>query len=431
MTDDKALADRIEALMPVAARLFDDLAARTGDGVGITRASYGPGEQAAFDLLKTAAQELGFAPAPDAAGNLIVRLDGTAPGGAGVVTGSHLDSVPVGGNFDGAAGAVAALIALAALRDTRGPHAEHITAMGIRGEETAWFSIHHIGSRAALGLLPAEEIATARRFDSGHTLERHMAETGCDLDALRRGEPTWPPAEIRAFLELHIEQGPVLVERNRPTGIVSGIRGNMRARTARCLGAYAHSGAVPRDMRQDALLAAAEFATRAEAEWERLLHQGRDLVLTFGKFHTDPAQHSHNKVPGEVLFSIDARSIEAETLDHVEATLTALAAEISARRGVTLDLGPIRRTRPAVMDAGLRAALRDGATRLGVDAMDIASGGGHDAGDFANAGVPSAMVFVRNPNGSHNPDEAMALEDFCEGTKLLAAGLSAAASPPS
>lgn len=425
--DDKQLSARVEALMPRADALFTELAAATGDGIGITRASYGEGETKAVDILRRAAADLGFTTSADAAGNLLIRMPGRAPEGAGVITGSHLDSVPVGGNFDGAAGAIAGLVAIAALRDAGYRNAQDITVIGIRGEETAWFSIHHIGSRAALGILPAEEIDTAIRFDSGRTLARHMEDIGCDVEKLRRGVPTWKPASIKAFFELHIEQGPVLVHRDMPVGIVTGIRGNVRARTARSTGVYAHSGAVPCEMRHDAVLAAVELAASAEAEWHRLLAEGRDMVLTIGKFHTDLERHSHNKVPGLVSLCIDVRSIEQPVLEHMKDFLTEKAREIGDRRGVHLDLGGFSFTRPAPMAPRLLSGLFDGAARTGVRAIEIASGGGHDAGDFANAGVDSAMIFVRNPNGSHNPDEAMSIEDFGEGTKILAAAIAAEA----
>ena len=423
-----ALAKAIDEVVPIGAALFDELAARTRDRIGITRASYGAGEQVAFDLLAKVGRDLGLDVSRDHAANLIIRRRGTEPDGIGVLSGSHLDSVPSGGNFDGAAGVVAALLSLAAF-DRAGFKTKHdLSAVGFRGEESAWFSIHHIGSLAALGLLPPREIETARRFDSQRTLAEHMAETGCDLDLLRRGHASMPAARVKAYVELHIEQGPVLVHREVPVGIVTGIRGNARIRKARCIGEYAHSGAVPRDMRRDAVMAMAEFVHAADEEWARLEAEGRDLVLTFGKLHTDTALHGHNKVPGTVDFVVDARSHEQDTLDRVEAFLKNKASDIETRRRVQFQMSPVSRTAPAVMDKSIRELMRRDAGALKLQVMDIASGGGHDAGDFANAGVPSGMVFVRNPNGSHNPDEAMTLEDFTQGVKLLAATLARLAS---
>lgn len=402
----------IDELMPEAAAIFDTLAQQTADTVGITRPSYGAGETVAWTILADAARRHGLSVGSDIGANLVLRRPGAGTGAGGVYAGSHLDSVPKGGNFDGAAGVVAGWLALAAFERAGIRTAYDLTVLGMRGEESAWFGVHHIGSRAALGLIPAHELETARRIDTQRTLGEHMAEEGADTDAVRRGIKAVDPATARAYVELHIEQGPVLVHEDIAVGIVAGIRGNMRARNGRCIGEYSHSGAVPRGMRRDAVMAMAEFVAEAEAEWERLEKEGRDLVLTFGKLHTDPAHHSHNKVPGEVRFVVDARSHEVETLDAIQAFLESKAATIAARRGVTLDLGKISRVAPAPMSGGIRALMREGAQRLNIAALDMASGGGHDAGDFANAGVPSGMVFVRNPNGSHNPDEAMAMEDF-------------------
>ena len=423
-----ALAKAVDDVVPIGAALFDELAARTRDTIGITRASYGEGEQIAFDLLAKTGRDIGFDVSRDHAANLIIKRRGTEPNGLGVLSGSHLDSVPSGGNFDGAAGVVAALLSLAAF-DRAGLKTKHdVSAIGFRGEESAWFSIHHIGSRAALGLLPPEEIETARRFDSQRTLAEHMGETGCDLDLLKCRHASMPAKRVKAYVELHIEQGPVLVHRKVPIGIVTGIRGNARIRKARCIGEYAHSGAVPRDMRRDAVMAMAEFVHAADQEWARLEAQDRDLVLTFGKLHTDTALHGHNKVPGTVDFVVDARSHQRDTLDGIETFLKRKAAEIELRRGVQIQMSPVSRTPPAVMDESIRSLMRRNAGDLKLHVMDIASGGGHDAGDFANAGVPSGMVFVRNPNGSHNPDEAMTLEDFTQGLKLLASTLARLAS---
>ena len=359
----QALAKAVDEVVPIGVRLFEELANRTRDKTGITRPSYGEGETIASDLLSKAGQDLGLEVSRDPAANLIIKRRGTDPDGIGVLSGSHLDSVPSGGNFDGAAGVVAALLSLAAFDRAELKTKHDVSAIGFRGEESAWFAVHHIGSRAALGLLPPEELESARRFDTKRSLAEHMAEAGCDLDLLRRGHASLPADRVKAYVELHIEQGPVLVHRAVPVGIVTGIRGNARIRRARCIGEYAHSGAVPRDMRRDAVMAMAEFVHAADKEWERLEREGRDLVLTFGKLHTDTALHGHNKVPGTVDFVVDARSHEVETLDGIAAFLKRKATEITAVRGVTFEMSPVSRTPPAAMDKSI--AIADAGRREG------------------------------------------------------------------
>jgi N-carbamoyl-L-amino-acid hydrolase len=144
------------------------------------------------------------------------------------------------------------------------------------------------------------------------------------------------------------------------------------------------------------------------------------LVLTLGKLYTDPESHAISKVPGVVSFTIDARSQSDEILDRIERLIRNKAEELGSRRKVRLDLGPITRVKPAMMDEGLRRRLAEGCSVLGLRALDMPSGAGHDAADFANAGVPSAMIFLRNAHGSHNPDEAMEMADFALGAQLLA-----------
>ncbi|RAI42771.1 Zn-dependent hydrolase [Rhodoplanes roseus] len=408
----------LTSALTLAARLFDEIGQKTFDGVGVTRAAYGSGEQLAHDILAREARGVGLTTHVDAALNLHMTLAGADREKPALVIGSHLDSVPQGGNFDGLAGVLAGLACVAALRGDGVVPARDVTVMAIRSEENAWFAAQHVGSRAALGLL-GDALDTARRIDTKRSLADHMAEAGADLVPLRAGTPLIDPARIAAYLELHIEQGPVLDGAEIPVGIVTGIRGNVRWREIVCRGEPGHSGVVPRTMRRDAVMAVAELIGRMEALWEEIERDGGDLVLTFGQVSTDPAAHGVTNIPGLVTACFDARSHSDAVLDRVAAALTATTDEIAARRGVAFDFSPMTRDRPIAMDTGLQARLVAAATALGIPHMRIASGAGHDAGDFAAAGIPSAMVFVRNQNGSHNPHEAMRVEDFSQGVRLL------------
>jgi N-carbamoyl-L-amino-acid hydrolase len=281
----------------------------------------------------------------------------------------------------------------------------------------------YLGSRAAFGLLPRDAPETLRRTDSGWTLAQHMAEEGFDADFIRQGRASLDPARIHAFIEPHIEQGPVLVERGRPAAIVTGIRGSIRYRACRATGAWGHAGAVPRRSRRDAVLAVAQLASALDAFWDRCEAAGRDLVLTMGECFTDPVLHGITKIPGAVKFSLDIRSEDPAVLAEAEALLRDEATRIAARRGVTIDYGAQLPVPPAPMDAGLRAALRAGAEAARVPVLEMASGAGHDAMTFAGLGVPAAMLFIRNQNGSHNPDEAMDLADFTAALDVLEAAI--------
>lgn len=405
--------------MQLARQLFDALRADSFDGVGVTRDSYGPGEQRAHDLMRRTAESLGLAVHIDAGLNLYITLAGADRSAPARVTGSHLDSVPRGGNFDGAAGVVAGLAVLAGCRAAGITPPVDIVVIGIRAEESAWFPFSYVGSKAALGRLPATALGV-RRSDNGRTLEDSLVALGGDPEALRRQTPGIDLARIARFVELHIEQGPVLEEAGEPIGVVSGICGSVRYREARALGAYKHSGATPRSHRQDAVLAVSRLVCTLHEAWCELEAAGHELTFTVGRFETDPRQADFSKVSGQVDFCLDVRSRRQATMDAMEARILAAVDDIAREYGVQIALGPRTTSEPADMDSTLCGALSDAARAAGWRYREMPSGAGHDAALFANAGVPTAMIFVRNQNGSHNPQEAMQFPDFEKGTQLLA-----------
>jgi N-carbamoyl-L-amino-acid hydrolase len=283
--------------------------------------------------------------------------------------------------------------------------------MAIRAEEAGqWFPTSYPGSKAALGLL-APEILQVKRTDSGRTLAEHMREEGFDPDAVARGEHLLGPENTAAFLEVHIEQGPSLDSEGLPIGIVTGIPGSRRLRAARVLGEYNHSGATARRYRRDAAVALAELVHRLDEEWCRLEALGHTMVCTFCTMATTE-EAGFTKIAGDARFQLDVRSVDPASRDLLFAAMGRIIAEIEARRGVRFDLGPETGSRSAPMDQGVRAGLESAAKALGISYRHMASGAGHDAAAFAEAGVPAAMLFVRNQNGSHNPKEDMRMEDF-------------------
>jgi N-carbamoyl-L-amino-acid hydrolase len=246
-----------------------------------------------------------------------------------------------------------------------------------------------------------------------------MRACGGDPDALATGDVYLNPAELHAYLELHIEQGPVLEREEFPVGIVTGIRGNFRCPAARVSGEYSHCGGVPRAYRRDAVMAASEFVTRLDALWGAAEESGRDMAVTIGKFFTDADEHAMTKISGAVEFSLDVRTLDPDYLDALETQVIDLAADIAARRELDFDLGAITHAKVGVINPAIQGALTKGAAALSVPVRAIASGAAHDAAAFAAAGVPTAMIFIRNANGSHNPHEAMELDDFMDGTRVL------------
>lgn len=401
----------------LAREILDDIGALTHDGEGITRESYGEGEERAMQAIEKHAARLGLAADRDRLQNLWLRLPNDTRDIAPVVIGSHLDSVPRGGNYDGLAGVLAGMLILDRLRAAP-ESAPPVRVLALRGEESAWYGKAYTGSLALLGKLPASALALRHRSGQG-TLGEAMARCGMDVDAIARREALVAPGDIAAWLELHIEQGPVMVARGWPSAVVTGIRGNIRYMAARCLGETGHSGAVPRWLRHDAVLATADLLSRMDEHWRVLLQMGMDLVMTAGMFSTPQQSHAVSVIPGEVQFSFEIRSQDEDTLQRFNALLLEESRAVEQARGVRFDFGEALLTAPATMDRGWVARLEQAAAARGTPIERLPSGAGHDAAVFADAGIPAAMVFVRNAHGSHNVHEAMECADLLDGTDIL------------
>ena len=402
----------------LAANLFARLREMSFDGIGISRETYGPSETAAMELVAKEAEVHGLETEWDAARNMIVRLPGQDRCLAAVATGSHLDSVPQGGNYDGAAGVIAGLLALIEAK-TQGAPRRSMEVYALRGEESAWFGGPcYFGSRAIFGQIEASDLASRHR-DTGTTLAEQMLASGADMTIIEGKQTIRPAEDFHAWFELHIEQGPVLIAKEKPVGIVTGIRGNTRRRHVKCVGEAAHSGAVPRWLRHDAVLAMSELLMRLDEHWRVLLAWGEDLVFTTGIVETDPTEHAVSRVPGQVTFAIEFRSQDKKTIENFSKILVTECEKIGSERGVCFDLGDAVSSAPAKMSGNMVALVEGEAQAAGLDYEIMPSGAGHDTAVFANAGVPATMIFVRNDKGSHNPHEAMDMADFARGTDLL------------
>jgi beta-ureidopropionase / N-carbamoyl-L-amino-acid hydrolase len=398
--------------------LFDRLADGSRGEPGIMRDTYGAGENFAHALLVEHATDKGLQVRHDAAANSYVTWPGTDPAAARILLGSHLDSVPHGGNFDGAAGVVAGLAVVAALDGLGLRPRRDVTVMGIRAEESVWFEVSYIGSRSALGTLP-EGALEARRIDTGRTLASHIADCGGDADAIRQGRRELDPASIRAFLEVHIEQAPTLVEAGLSLAICSGIPGNFRYPQARIHGRHDHVG-TPRRFRRDAAMAGADLAMALDQMWEAQEKAGIALAVTFGRFHTDAAVHGMTTVPGAFDFSLDVRAYDPAVLSGIEDMMMTAIREIELRRNVSFELGRRASASVGVVDPGIVVQMEEAARDLGIPTMRLGSPASHDAAAFAAAGVPAGMLFVRNEHGSHNPEEHMEIDDFLDACAVLA-----------
>ena len=416
------LARETAALLPAAGQLFAELRALSADGEGVTREAFGARETAAHDVIALFARAEGLAVERDAAANLVVSLPGRESDERFVAVGSHLDSVPFGGNYDGAAGVVAALLALALLKRKAITPPRSVRLLALRGEESAWFGKSWIGSHALLGLLDEADLAQ-RRVDSGRALIEHLREVDADVEAIVARKPLVRRDAMAAFLEVHIEQGPVLEARNLPLGIVTSIYGNVRHRRIACRGEAAHAGATPRPLRRDAVVAASDLIVRLDSRWAEWLAGGRQITVTHGILGTDPHEQAISRVAGLVALSLEIRAEDTQALHAFHDLARAEAAAVAAERRVSFAFDEPIVNLPAAMDPAWVNRLETLCRDESIGSMRMPSGAGHDAAVFAQAGIPTAMLFIRNQFGSHNPREAMHLADFGLALRVLVRAL--------
>jgi N-carbamoyl-L-amino-acid hydrolase len=390
----------------------------SSDKEGISRPAFSSKETEVLDFLADQARSAGLTVSCDAGQNAIFSLPEDASAEKYVMVGSHVDSVPMGGNFDGLAGVLAGLLCLFRAKTTKTQFARPVKVIAMRGEESAWFGPCYIASKALMGVLSETELASLHKTD-GRSLADHMADVGIKMQPIQTGTPLLDKDDILEYIEMHIEQGPLLIGKDLPAAVVSAIRGNFRHKKVRCIGEGGHSGAVPRAFRKDPVLAMADLLSRLDESWLTILQKGHDLVLTSGVVSTDPNKHAMSRIPDEVGFSLDIRSQSQSVLDSMTELLRSEMADIAHERHVEFKLDKVISTAPALMDNGLVSDLEAAMACIGLEPTTMPSGGGHDAAVFANAGVPTAMIFVRNQNGSHNPNEAMETEDFLAGTSII------------
>ncbi|GAB5377267.1 MAG: Zn-dependent hydrolase [Acuticoccus sp.] len=387
---------------------------RNADG-GFDRPAFSPADQAVRAFFRETMAADGLDTTVDAAGNLFGRF-GPA-GAAPVMVGSHLDTVPSGGAFDGALGCAAALECVRAIRDAGLPLARPIEVVATADEEGRFGGM--LGSQAIAGALPpgfAESAADAE----GLRLADAMAAAGLDVAALPRAAR--PPGSVRAFLELHIEQGPVLEAAGRAVGIATVVSGcTVLALDFR--GRANHSGTTPMDMRHDAFVGLARLgAVLPDIAREVGTAESR---LTIG--WTALAPNAPHTIAGIASCTIIVRDTDAAVIGALCDAIRARAAGICAETGLTLALAERSALPPVALDAGLVRLMEDQAARLGLDAMTMPSGAGHDAQTMA-ALCPSALIFVPSEGGiSHAPQEFTPWPAIEKGAALLLSSVTALA----
>ena len=355
-------------------------------------------------------QEIGLETRLDAAANLIGILPGTGNGLGSIAVGSHSDTVPSGGRYDGVAGVMAALEIAQVLREAGHRLRHQFEAIDFLAEEPNQYGISCVGSRAMAGELTPEILAYAA--PDGSTLADGISDMGGDPDAL--AGPLRKSGDTAAFLEMHIEQARVLESAGEDIGAVTGIAGIIRI-AATVSGIADHSGATPMNVRRDALTGASEmllaFETKAKAEARA------PMVATVGKLDITP--NAANAVPGQAAFTLEIRSGDNGVLTEFRDWALAEAERIAKARNLGLDTRVIGESTPSPMNDKVQTTILKAAKDAGFKARKMPSGAGHDAAYMARI-APAGMAFIPCLEGrSHCPEEFATAEQVAKGAQVL------------
>jgi allantoate deiminase len=380
---------------------------------GVTRTVYSPEWIAAQDHLEAWMRAAGLETRRDAVGNLWGVALGTEPGPS-IVSGSHVDSQAPGGRFDGALGIIAALTATEALLKRHGQPKRTIEVVSLCEEEGSRFSTAGFwGSRAILGLITPEDVETTLSFD-GEKIGDVMRGIGLDPARI----PEAKRSDIDTFIELHIEQGPVLELERLPVGIVTGITG-YRHYVVEVSGWANHAGAFPMKYRRDPMAAAAEMISGVI---QNAVDMGEPAVTTVGRLAIEPNYPAI--IPERVTFMIDARHPDPVLREQLYEKHEKLIYEIADRRRLNVDVHINKDLAPRPCDPGIVDLLDQAATDLGIAHKRMSSGAVHDTQRFSQI-AKTAMIFVQSKDGrSHTPEEFTSTEHATLGTEVLAEGLS-------
>ena len=399
-------------------RLLRDLNAVSRIGIGdhgsVTRLVFSIKELRSRQFLIHQMRQIGLQIHIDRIGNIFGRLAGANAKAPALLVGSHLDTVLHGGKFDGTMGVIAALEAVRIIKEQKLVLQSPVEVVCFVGEESSRFGYSTLGSSLVAGETHAKDLAHAADAQ-GTKLEDILASMGIyrkNLRSMRRD-----PSTIKAYLELHIEQGPILEAKKKPIGIVTSIAAPTRFRVV-LTGQADHSGTTPMEMRKDALVAASEFIVALEKICRRYsrMEKGR-VVGTVGAIKIEPGVI--NAIPGKAELSVDIRSITAEAKRRVVRLVQAQIREIARRRKIQVKILPLREEDPVPLDKWLIHLLKECCEMRNIAYEIMPSGAGHDAMQMAKV-TPAGMLFIPSRRGiSHSPLEWSEPEDICLGAQLL------------
>jgi len=373
---------------------------------GVNRPSFSPADLEARAWLRKKIEEAGLCYRQDGAGNQFGRLE---CGGKTVMAGSHIDTVPNGGMFDGAVGVLAALEAARRIVEEKVPLKKALEVASFTDEEGNLVG-DFLGSRAFMGLLDEAEVRNGRT-SFGMPFRDVLKRTEFTAEGILAAHKDRPA--IDAYLELHIEQGPVLEDEGVPVGIVETISGK-HYRQCAYVGESGHAGTTPLELRHDAFLGLADLALRAT---QLVATKYYGSMLTIGKAALHPG--SFSVIPGRADFTLEFRSASPAAMAAIEKDVFALAEDIAATRGLTFLSKLVDKTAPVTVPPRLTGLLEEECRSLGYPSIKLTSGAGHDAQILAGA-CDSGMIFIPSPDGiSHSPGERVGWDDLERGANVL------------
>ena len=376
---------------------------------GLMCTYFSSAHKAAAAQLRDWMAAAGLNAAIDPVGNVIGRYASDAADAKTLIVGSHYDTVANAGHFDGRLGILTAVVVVAHLHRIRRKLPFHIEVMAFSEEEGVRFSAPYLGSGAIAGHF--DESALARRDGNDVSLATVLRKEGVDLETIQKLARR--PETLRGYLEVHIEQGPVLLQNNLPVGIVTSITGSARYHVI-VQGAAGHAGTVPMALRRDAAAAAAEIVLAVE----RRCRAGANLVGTVGQINVPHGLI--NVIPGRCELSLDIRSVDDSARREATHDIMAAIEEIAGRRGVTASINELARHRATPCAPAMQSTLAKAVSKAGIAPFYLPSGAGHDAEQFAGV-TDIGMLFVRCGNGgiSHSPLETVTAADANAGACVL------------
>lgn len=399
MINKQRLDERIQSLAEIG---------QTVDG-GVTRLALTSEYREGLNLVKSWMEKAGMEVRLDQTGNLIGCKEGRYSDLKAIAIGSHIDSVGNGGKYDGTIGVLGGIEVVQHLYEENISHERSIEVIAFCEEEGSRFQAGGVyGSRAMVGKIGKEDLKV--KDENGISRYEALKQFGLDPDniksAIRRKD------ELDLYLEMHVEQGPILLNQDAPVGIVTGITG-LSLIEITLEGESNHVGATPMDMRNDALLGASEVNLSVE---QIVNHYGGNAVGTVATLDVYPGQV--NIIPGKTVLNIDVRDLDVDRRENILHEIENSVQKVCRERGLTYNIATKLKAKPALSSNEVIGVMKEESEKLNIKSYEMPSGGGHDA-QLMNEITDIGMIFVRSENGSHNPNEYASIEDITQGTELL------------